>query len=125
MRSWLATLANHEKIIPMLVTTTAKHFDRVKSLEAIVDRAAKQFRYYEAQHEAKGTPEASAKALVNAQLADILEAALVAPILTPKEVAARKAFDEQKPVSFADRICDCGVLKGTLKTPSGCGCLID
>lgn len=38
-------------------------------LLAMVKEAAQQFRYYQAQHAAKGTPEADAKAVVNADLA--------------------------------------------------------
>lgn len=40
--------------------------------------AAEQFRFYQAQHEAKGTPEADAKAEVNRSMAERYEALVVA-----------------------------------------------
>lgn len=53
---------------------------RVVLLRAILHKAAAQFRFYEKQHIAKGTPESFAKADVNALLAkeceDVLETTL-------------------------------------------------
>lgn len=43
-----------------------------KALE-LLKKSAKQFRYYQRQHEAKGTPESLAKAQVNADLAEEIE----------------------------------------------------
>jgi len=47
-------------------------------LLALARVSAAQFRFYEQQHRAKGTPEADAKAEVNRELAERIEAAISA-----------------------------------------------
>lgn len=54
----------------------ARLIEAVHDLLAMVQEAAKQFRFYQAQHAAKDTPEADAKAVVNADLALRCEAAI-------------------------------------------------
>lgn len=49
---------------------------KIKLLRAHLDKAAKQFREYERQHHAKGTPESKIKADVNGDLAGALELVL-------------------------------------------------
>lgn len=45
-------------------------------IKTVLTRCKDQFRYYEEQHRAKKTPDADAKAVVNAGMADMVEAAL-------------------------------------------------
>lgn len=49
---------------------------KITMLRAHLDKAAKQFRFYEQQHLAKGTEESKAKADVNGDLAEELELVL-------------------------------------------------
>ncbi len=52
-------------------------------MRAALQEAAKRFRHYEAIHRAKGSQDATAKMLANAKMAEMCEAALVAPELRP------------------------------------------
>lgn len=51
-------------------------FQAAPDLLSLCRKAAGQFRFYERQHRAKGTPEADAKAEVNAALAAEIEAVI-------------------------------------------------
>ena len=50
-----------------------------RAVEGLIRDCAKQFRFYEKSHAAKGTPDGDAKAIVNAQFAQRCEDALSAP----------------------------------------------
>lgn len=55
----------------------------MERLIALTEKAGAQFRFYEQQHRAKSTPDADAKAEVNATLATEFEAALAAISVAP------------------------------------------
>ena len=55
----------------------AKARKRIVELELMLAAAARQFRFYEAQHRQKDTREGYAKALINRQYAERCEALLL------------------------------------------------
>jgi hypothetical protein len=68
-------MVNQSALLARLDAITAER----DALRVAVQKAADQFGFYVTQHRAKGTPDAYAKAEVNARLRDEMEAALPAP----------------------------------------------
>lgn len=48
--------------------------DHIEALRAMIKECGEQFRFYQKNHEAKGTPDSDAKAKVNAEIAARCEA---------------------------------------------------
>lgn len=62
-----------QRRVPDLLDANNRMHERNVRLSSAIMAAVIQFRFYEAQHRAKGTPEADAKAEVNRQLAEQLD----------------------------------------------------
>lgn len=71
--------------------------DRIRDLSDMLRRAARQFRTYQAHHLAKDTPESRAKADVNGELANSIEALLHAQPASAPEVKTVRTMDEEPP----------------------------
>lgn len=88
---WEALFPNVPAPVDSALTRTAPE------LLAAVEEAAAQFRFYEEQHRAKGTPEADKKAEVNNELATRLEAlALRAKTRLPFELDREREIAERR-----------------------------
>lgn len=72
-------LRRHEDVCQMMDRAIAAEA-RVGELEGATKSAAAQFRFYELQHRAKGSPEADIKADANRDFAARLEALLTPPL---------------------------------------------
>lgn len=76
-----------------------------RAVEGLIRDCAKQFRFYEKSHAAKGTPDGDAKAIVNAQFAQRCEDALSAPAADDGWRTSREALIAA--IGSADRdYCD-------------------
>lgn len=72
-----------ERRVPDLLDANNRYHDRNVALSSALLTAVRQFRFYEAQHRAKGTPDADRKADVNQMLAHRLEGVAVAQGTVP------------------------------------------